>query len=1261
MNLRNGIDATDLNLWACRRDSQDKLPLLIRRLVHATITKVDRIGFPAGDSVQMGGWDGILTVSEGNEFAPDGLSVWEMGATSGIKGKADGDYEKRTADPKDVDPTKATFVFVTPRRWGNKEKWVRERNAEGKWAEVRAYDADDLEHWLELAPAVQAWFARLLGRLPDGAEDLEYRWEKWRDSTNPPMGAELSLAGRQEATIKLLEWLSGEPSALSVQGESREEVVAFVAAALEQLPQEQRIVHFSRALVVVSADAWRQLAASNNSLLLVPMHNAPDGIGNAVRRGHHVLLPLGKETTASKQALLLPRAMRRDFEQALASLGFDSDRARTLTTSTRRSLLVFRRKIAHVQEVHQPSWAEPDVARQLIPILLMGGWSGLYKPDKLAVEQLACRTYDQVNEEMLRWVNVSDPPVRRIDEVWQLSSREDAWALLARYITKSDLDAFVRVSLTVLGTSHPRYELPPKDRWAAEVYNKRSLYSTWLEQGLVETLAMLGARAEHLERIAEDKVRSIVSQLLNPEASWQQWASLARHMPLLAEANPDAFLSAVEKALRANKDVLTGLFVEEGIMGSSPHTYLLWALETLAWEPKYLRRVSMTLTQLAALDPGGKLLNRPIKSLAEIFLPWHPQTTASLEQRLRVLGELVERQADIGWQLLVALLPSRGGGTAMGTCRPVWRDWVSEHTTSVKISEYQLNIEKISERVLSLVGTNASRWGELLQKIDVLPPIQREKALEALVKLNWQEFPETARAEIRSQLGDQIGSHRKFVDAEWAMPPEVVDKLQETYDILQPSGALEECLRLFARARVIPELAGIKDHQERRSCLEAMQSEAIHRLREESGIVDILELANRITQPRFLGYLLGLIEGTEQFDDQVFDACFMEGQRNAKELMRGFVGGRSTQENWEWAAQTLRRRDCWSPSQASQFGSYLRFGEDTWNLMAELDKETECNYWRQVDFYWSDDHSACQQVVERLLEVERPFNAVDAAVHCIESHKSELPLPTPVLVAILLRAAECWKIDEQNRLQLADLDHYIECVFSVLDTSKDLSIGELEQLEWVYLPVLKETQRQTHQLQLNLANNPEYFVQLLRILYKQDDGTVEKNEQPPEVQKAECERARLLLDSWRTLPGLGQEKCVQEELVKSWANRARDIYTAEGRRNVGDSKLGEMLARLPEGGDGVWPHPAVRDLVEQFESEHFECGLDREKFNRRGVHWREVDAGGKPERELSTEFRSYSIAVQDEWPRTAAMLEGIAQFYERDAVRGDKQRELDNR
>jgi len=265
------VDGSDLDGWARRRDAQQVLPQLVRRLLHGSVDRdrIVRASFPAGEGIQRRGWDGIAIVEKGNAFVPDGTSGWELSATEDVRRKSDEDYQKRTDNPGELDPATSTFVFVTPRRWGGNDAWAAARRAEGRWRELRAYDADDLEQWLELAPPVHLWFSRLLGKRPAGVVDLETWWNDWSGTTTPPTSPGVVLAGRAEVAAGVRAWLRGAEPTLALEAESREEALAVFAAALGRLPAEEQVGYVSRAAVVHERDAWNELVASKEPLLLV--------------------------------------------------------------------------------------------------------------------------------------------------------------------------------------------------------------------------------------------------------------------------------------------------------------------------------------------------------------------------------------------------------------------------------------------------------------------------------------------------------------------------------------------------------------------------------------------------------------------------------------------------------------------------------------------------------------------------------------------------------------------------------------------------------------------------------------------------------------------------------------------------------------------------------------------------------------------------------------------------------------------------------
>ena len=98
---------------------------MIRRLIAATCT-FTQLEFPADEAVRFDGWDGIAAVPAASPWVPAGISGWELGCEMRLRitRKASDDYTKRTRNPLTLAHADSTFVFVTPRAWPGKKRWV---------------------------------------------------------------------------------------------------------------------------------------------------------------------------------------------------------------------------------------------------------------------------------------------------------------------------------------------------------------------------------------------------------------------------------------------------------------------------------------------------------------------------------------------------------------------------------------------------------------------------------------------------------------------------------------------------------------------------------------------------------------------------------------------------------------------------------------------------------------------------------------------------------------------------------------------------------------------------------------------------------------------------------------------------------------------------------------------------------------------------------------------------------------------------------
>ena len=187
-------------------------------------------------------------------------------------------------------------------------------------------------------------------------------------------------------------------------------------------------------------------------------------------------------------------------------------------------------------------------------------------------------------------------------------------------------------------------------------------------------------------------------------------ASLNDQLPLLAEAAPIPFLEALERLLEGDSSAIKPIFDEQkGFLSSqSNHTGLLWALETLAWDPDYLLRSTTCLARLASIDPGGSLTNRPINSLRDILLTWAPNTHANAKQRLGVISHLVKTAPKISWQLICKLLPSYHDMTS-GTAKPRLRDTEPQEPEVITYSLVWESQAAVGELALQLADNDGER------------------------------------------------------------------------------------------------------------------------------------------------------------------------------------------------------------------------------------------------------------------------------------------------------------------------------------------------------------------------------------------------------------------------------------------------------------------------------------------------------------------------------------------------------------------------
>jgi hypothetical protein len=1233
------ITATDLERWADSKAAEGGLPYLVSSLIRASAPDATAFRFPAGDSSQIPGYDGRLESEGFPPYVPEGKSVWEFGTGEKYRAKADEDYEKRTKEPRAATPAETTLVFVTPRTWSHPDvdEWIKEKKEQGVWKDIRVIDAVALEDWLDRKQAVAAKLARELNVKPaTGAMSTDEFWSEYSSRFKPPLTEKVILAARNEDSELVLQQLQGATESYLWQGDSTDEVIAFVVASIRMANEEARKYLEARVLVVHTEEALRHLA-KEDGLILLPRSGALLAPGLFAQRSP-TIVPVGRDEPNRRQANPLKRPTYHEMADALQSMGYVDDAAYALARACGRSVTILARRIQS-STYRKPEWAKQT---ELIPAMLAGAWRASAEEDKQAVQALTDLDYAAYEKLLLPYLRMQeDPPLEREGDVWTVRAPVDMFVHLGSMIGANDLAKFQEVVKQVFGENDPSLELPPGERFYAGLSGKKLKHSDWLRTGLATTLLLIAvfhdeAGLEIVGTTPEAFVNGLVSGIPGLDNDYRAVASLHGVLSLIAEAAPRPLLKALGLLLEGDGERIKPIFQDtEGAWHrSSPHTGVLWALEVLAWDPEYLNDATLTLAKLERVDPGGKLVNRPLHSLREIFIVWHPSTNATLGQRLSALDNIVKYEPQIGWELLIKLLPEYHGVASL-TAKPRYREAGASGREEITYGFVAKSYREIIDRVLTLVGDDPKRWVTLIRQVGSFSPEDRIRVTDLLDPVS-EKLSGNGRTEVWSALRAEVNRNRRFQDADWAMAEEDLTRLDAMVARLQPADIGTQVLWLFSDYH--PDLPDVKDIQQEIQQIPIRRKEAVQQLYAAKGIVGVLELAKLAKLPTFVGYALAeAVDHTAPLVDALGQSLANGAQPGEFEVALSSAADFRFTNEWRSAIETQLRRGEWSPMQVAQLMLAWRDQFSTWDFVESLGGEVEANYWsRKPSRPIRGDDRAFEYVVNKYLQYGRALAALDAVWHPAAS------VPSEILIRLLDAAIP--EIAAKPDVVNSNVVYDLEQVFAELRHRSDVPRIDIATREYAYLPLLtyREGELTIHSL---LAEDPDLYVGLLCDVFKPASG--EEGEITKERQ-AKATAGYRLLSEFRKVPGAKNSE-IDPDALKGWVTKVRELASEKDRAAIADEYIGHLFAHAPpDDKDGSWPHRVIRDLIEEVASEKLEHGIALERFNMRGVTTRGPYDGGDQERAIAAEIRKWSEA-STAWPRTCQLLKGIAADWERHA------------
>lgn len=646
--------------------------------------------------------------------------------------------------------------------------------------------------------------------------------------------------------------------------------------------------------------------------------------------------------------------------------------------------------------------------------------------------------------------------------------------------------------------------------------------------------------------------------------------------------------------------------------------------------------------------PDGTIMSTPFNALHEIYRLWHPQTDASLEQRMDVLDLLRDRHPEVAWRLLLAVVPEPND-VASGTSRPQWREW-GQSDTPITRKQLLEGTHEVVRRLLDDVGSDGSRWAGLLSRIDDLPAPEYGAIAERLTEIGTTGFDAESRNTVWTALRKVLSHHLEYPDAGWALAQDQLDPLMAAYATFEPDDLQGRLAWLFSPNPDLPKLT-TGGWRERQVQVENAQREAIQELVGIGGIEEVRRFIPLVDSPWILGQVTALTS-LDLDEVSLLRSLLTSDDERSKEFGRAFLRTK-IQGFSESLDKFLDETSEWEPFLRAEILAAMPFADNTWAILEREGAKTRDAYWALVPYLGRGELTPrdTEVIAEGLADAGRLLEALDFMAMYAAN------VSPGVAMEMLERVVSSPPDDVQRWSRLS---YEVEQLLGLVQADPSIDEDRLASIEWFFLPFLvrghgRGKPQILHRL---MARNPDFFLTVLRLVYREDPEETTAHEategdedaiqdSSSDVDKARAQMAYELLRTWQTIPGETDDGRIDAKGLKEWILTVRDGAGAARRRRIADDRIGELLAMSPVGEDGVWPHEAVRDILETASTSETDEGFVIGILNSRGITSRDPFEGGLQERVIADRYMGLAVALRDRWPRTSSLMTRVARHYER--------------
>ncbi|MHB1179195.1 MAG: hypothetical protein ACYCZO_12785, partial [Daejeonella sp.] len=853
--------------------------------------------------------------------------------------------------------------------------------------------------------------------------------------------------------------------------------------------------------------------------------------------------------------------------------------------------------------------------------------------DREVIAKLYPAGYEQYKIVMKRWSLLEDRPVSQTINHWQIVSAYDLLFVLGKYMTEENIRLFTTVVKEVTQEINPALELERKQRFAAALYDKQSKYSPRLKKGMMETLALIAVNGKeagiHTTLDLTNWADRLVGELL-AKSELEHWQSIESRIDLLAEASPSAFLTAVEGMVRHHPARITQLFDDSDFDMFSPiyFTHILYALESIAWDPRFFARITLLLADLCKLK-GKATSNRAFTSLKALFLWWMPQTYTDLEIRKQVFTMLMDKRAEIAFRLLTDVSP-HVSNIGHHSHKPIWR-LRDEFEQRVNGAVYYQGLDFTCSGLITMAGKNPVRWKAVLKLADDYTGDLRSRILDAALSV---EFDVEGRDVLRRSLKEMIGMHSESKGrTAWNLSKPDLQKLTAVYEGLITNDV--ERYGWYFDVEALENRRTTKLSYEKISELSRKKrGQVMEQMLTTCGLEAVLKMASGAKYPFYIGIALA---GNQTVDDEAIFAHIDEGG-NLEKVFQGFVMESHNRFGLSWVVKRVEQyAHVYTAEALVHFYHSIEATPVLWELLDQGEQHMKDLYWSGVNrryhpWFHRDHHEAFVRYLTRYGRFATAINSM----HDVGRVSDQL------IVEVMNGYMS--KDNKEEDVKIHSGSYMFGKMMKRLiknNTEKEILVG----LQWQYFLALDQEgdPELVAALYEDLCTNPSNFAQLVYFKWKPDQGDFEEDfaKAGKESVMGRGRNANDVLEKWRRLPGMNEDGSCDFGILNAYFSKAIELCGEKNRKKRGLYELGERLGRA-NFATAEWPHPQVCTIIDSYDSEDLCRGFYMGYQNRGGIR---VTSGGYNKEQAAKNIaylRTTAERLLISYPVTAKVVNEIA-------------------